>query len=180
MKKKLASLFLVLAMCLGLCVPAFAADTESGNPSAGIDILLDSKDIVMVFDPESNTGSIIDADDIMPYDSSLNTLFPNYSHGTISLHYIGGSNYYVRFELSTYNDYTISRIIFKIRPSNTSSWTKLDKAYTDSPESITEDLDFTYSGSSSDLSVTVYTKEYINTGGLLDSTGSGTRTLDFN
>ncbi len=31
MKKKLVSLFLALAMCLGLCVPAFAADTKSVN-----------------------------------------------------------------------------------------------------------------------------------------------------
>lgn len=32
MKEKLVSLFLALVMCLGLCVPAFAADTSSPSP----------------------------------------------------------------------------------------------------------------------------------------------------
>ena len=37
MKKKLVSLFLALAMCLGLCVPAFAADTSRNSPTLFIE-----------------------------------------------------------------------------------------------------------------------------------------------
>lgn len=173
--KKIISLCIALLMTVScLSVSAFAVSPDDEG------ILLATKDVFVVVDENDNVVDIIDGSTPVTRDSSHDMFWEYHYSGTLNL-YKSTSGYYVRLKLSTYNNYTFSRIVLKVRPNDTKKWTSLDKSYSDAPLSINERLDFTYTGTTADLSVDVRLQSTVATGFILDDWAySGTITLDFN
>lgn len=190
----LSSLFVLsLMFSMILATPALAADATEGLEATVLSeeeinsipgaVLVGTQTLNFIIDENGDLTDIVEGEILpnpdVPSLCSSSTSWNGQSHTATVKLYKSGSNYYVSLTVKAATDWWVTKIELSNRAVGDSDWAKLEKTYTNEPNSVTERSSSVYfPDSPCDVEVKGYIA--VKSTGILDKSYNwyGTVTLD--